>query len=437
MDILEYADKVWRQESDAMAYHNGDLREHGLHAITDGVHMWPAFGNVYVFETDDGLLMFDAGSADTARALFDATRKLSAEPLRHAVYSHGHVDHIWGTKGFDQEADANGWNRPTVVAHSAVKDRFDRYISTNGYNTVINQRQFQAPDLRWPKTYRYPDTTYDTRMTLSQGGLVAELSHGYGETDDATVAWFPQKKVVCVGDFFIWSSPNAGNPQKVQRYALKWAEKLREIAGLGAGFLLPGHGLPIVGKDRIVEAMTTSAEYLEHLHASTMELLNSGATLDTALHSVDVPEKFLDKPYLRPSYDEPEFVVRNAWRLYGGWYDGDPSNLKPARRSVLGESIATLAGGADALAATARRELNDGDERVAAKLIQLATDAEPDNLDVHAIRAEIFGELRKRATSTMSKGVYAWAVAESTAKIQGRDTLDLIRENSEGKFRLM
>lgn len=30
MDIVEYADKVWRQESDAMAYHKGDLREHGL-----------------------------------------------------------------------------------------------------------------------------------------------------------------------------------------------------------------------------------------------------------------------------------------------------------------------------------------------------------------------------------------------------------------------
>lgn len=437
MDILDYADKVWRQESDALAYHNGDLQADGLHRITEGVHMWPAFGNVYIFETDDGLLMFDAGSANTAQALYDATRKLSSEPLRHAIYSHGHIDHIWGTRGFDAEADANGWNRPTVIAHSATPKRFDRYIATNGYNTVINQRQFQAPDLRWPRTYRYPDVTYDDRMTITQGGLLAELSHGYGETDDATVAWFPQKKVVCVGDFFIWSSPNAGNPQKVQRYALKWAEKLREIAGLGAEFMLPGHGLPIIGKERIVEAMTTSAEYLEHLHSRTMELLNGGATLDTALHTVAVPEKFLDKPYLRPSYDEPEFVVRNAWRLYGGWYDGDPSNLKPAKRSALGDAVAALAGGSDALAAKAREELSNGDERVAAKFIQLATDADPENLDVHAIRAEIFGELRKRATSTMSKGVYAWAVAESTAKIQGRDTLELIRENSTGRFRLM
>ena len=24
-------------------------------------------------------------------------------------------------------------------------------------------------------------------------------------------------------------------------------------------------------------------------------------------------------------YDEPEFIVRNIWRLYGGWYDGNVS----------------------------------------------------------------------------------------------------------------
>jgi hypothetical protein len=35
----------------------------------------------------------------------------------------------------------------------------------------------------------------------------------------------------------------------------------------------------------------------------------------------------LERPYLRPVYDEPEFVVRTVWRLYGGWYDGNPAHL--------------------------------------------------------------------------------------------------------------
>jgi alkyl sulfatase BDS1-like metallo-beta-lactamase superfamily hydrolase len=26
-------------------------------------------------------------------------------------------------------------------------------------------------------------------------------------------------------------------------------------------------------------------------------------------------------------YDHPEFIARNVYRLYGGWYDGDPANI--------------------------------------------------------------------------------------------------------------
>ena len=58
--------------------------------------------------------------------------------------------------------------------------------------------------------------------------------------------------------------------------------------------------------------------------------MNEGAPLDRIVHAVRAPQELLDKPYLRPIYDEPEFIVRNLWRLYGGWYEGDPSRLKPA-----------------------------------------------------------------------------------------------------------
>ena len=63
--------------------------------------------------------------------------------------------------------------------------------------------------------------------------------------------WAPDRKVLCTGDLFIWASPNCGNPQKVQRYAIEWARALDEMAALGAEVLLPGHGLPIIGADRV------------------------------------------------------------------------------------------------------------------------------------------------------------------------------------------
>ena len=43
----------------------------------------------------------------------------------------------------------------------------------------------------------------------------------------------------------------------------------------------------------------------------------------------------MERPYLQPVYDEPEFIVRTVWRLYGGWWDGNPATLKPAPERAL------------------------------------------------------------------------------------------------------
>ncbi len=125
--------------------------------------------------------------------------------------------------------------------------------------------------------------------------------------------------MLCCGDLFIWASPNAGNPQKVQRYPLEWAEALRRMLALydapggGPEVLLPGHGYPIVGADRIRQALADTAELLESLVAQTLELMNAGARLDEAIHTVTPPAHLMDRPYLQPVYDEPG--VRGPQRL--------------------------------------------------------------------------------------------------------------------------
>lgn len=45
-------------------------------------------------------------------------------------------------------------------------------------------------------------------------------------------------------------------------------------------------------------------------------------------------------------YDEPDLVVRNIWLLDGGWYDGNPAHMKPAKQQDLAKEIALMAGGA-------------------------------------------------------------------------------------------
>ncbi len=128
-----------------------------------------------------------------------------------------------------------------------------------------------------------------------------------------------------------------------------------------------------------------------------------------------LPAELIERPYLRPVYDEPEFVVRNIWRLYGGWYDGNPAHLKPAPEAVFAAEIAALAGGVDALVARASERAAAGELRVACQLIELATQAEPGNGRAHAVRAEIYHQRRKSELSLMAKGIYGHAARESAA----------------------
>ena len=415
MDILELADKLWTGETDTSQFHplgaHGDLAE-----VVDGVAFVPSFANVSALATQDGLVLVDTGSAPLARLVHSSLRGWSDLPLHTAVYSHGHIDHVFGVPVFEEEAAANGWPPPRVVAHQALPARFDRYVMTAGYIETINQRQFQLPGLRWPTEYRYPDETYAERMDLDVGGTRVELHHAKGETDDHTWTWVPDKRVLCSGDLFIWASPNAGNPQKVQRYPLEWAKALREMASLGADVLLPGHGFPVLGAVRVRQALDDTAELLESLVSQTLALMNSGARLDEVLHGVVAPAHLMDRPYLRPVYDEPEFVVRNVWRLYGGWWDGNPATLKPANDRHVAAEMASLAGGPSRLAARAEQLLDEGTsegERLSAHLIETAWLAAPDDPAIARARQRIFTVRAERATSTMARGIFQWAARES------------------------
>ncbi len=391
--------------------------------VAPGVAFVPSFANVSALRTSDGLVLFDSGSTMLSEQVHTQLRSWSTEPVHTVVFTHGHIDHVFGVERYDADNAAAGAPPVRVVAHDALPARFDRYRRTAGYNGTINARQFSSPGLRWPTDYRYPDETYRDSLVLEVGGERIELRHALGETDDATWGWVPGRGVLFTGDLVIWASPNCGNPQKVQRYPVEWAEALREMAAVGAEVLLPGHGLPVAGADRIATFLTEGAELLESIVEQTLAAMNEGARLDEVLRRVRPPEHLLARPHLRPVYDEPEFVVRNLWRLYGGWYDGNPATLKPATEADLAGELAALAGGADRLAARAKELAAAGDDRslrLAGHLAELAALAAPDDVAAHEARAAVFGARAGAAASTMAQGVFRWAATESQEVVDGR-----------------
>ncbi|HET9923236.1 MAG TPA: alkyl sulfatase dimerization domain-containing protein, partial [Methylomirabilota bacterium] len=129
------------------------------------------------------------------------------------------------------------------------------------------------------------------------------------------------------------------------------------------------------------------------------------------------------RPYLQPVYDEPQYVVRNLWRLYGGWYDGAPAHLKPAPEAEIGREITALAGGIDGLIARARAVAAEGRLELASHLIDWAAAAEPGHRGAHAARAEIYERRAQGARALMTRGIFSATARESTEKSRVDDPL--------------
>jgi alkyl sulfatase BDS1-like metallo-beta-lactamase superfamily hydrolase len=423
-DLLDLSSRIIDGELDGDALPPINRVTNELSEIDDRLAMVESFSHSIVLDSGDGLVAFDASHAATGARVVEAIGGWRTDPVRHLVYTHGHADHVGGSPAF-----AAAYGEPEVIGHRNVMTRFDRYRYTNDWNVRINARQFggvrgdygmdgRLQDFIPPDT-RLPSHIVDDVDTISVGGEAIELRHARGETDDHLWGWIPNRRWLFVGDFVIWNFPNAGNPQKVQRYPIEWAAALREMVALGPELMLPAHGLPVVGADRIAGMLTDIADALEGLVRDVVEMMNGGEMLDAIIHRVRVPEELIAKPYLRPLYDEPEFVVRNVWRQFGGWWDGVPSRLKPAPEAALAAELAELVGGAERLAERAASLAGDGDLRLACHFADLAGWAAPDDPAVHRTRAEIYRQRRGLESSLMSKGIFAGAARESEAIAEG------------------
>ena len=398
-----------------------------LTEVGDDIAVVESFSHMVVFRTEAGLVSFDASGAGSGQAVMAALRGWRTDPVNALIYTHGHLDHVGGSGALIADAEARSHRLPTVVGHDNLPPRLERYQKTNAWNHLINRRQFGGISPRHgmevasherdfvPADAAWPDTTYQDTLRLDVGGLEMQLQHAKGETDDHTWAWIPEHKALVTGDLITWVFPNAGNPQKVQRYPDLWAQALRTMMTYDAELLLPAHGLPIRGRYRIQRVLADLAGVLEALVSDTVAMMNQGARLDEIIHTVRVDPDKARLPWLVAVYDEPEFVVRNIWRMYGGWWDANPSHLKPAPELALATELCDLAGGPAILIARAQELAQSGDFRLASHLMDYAGLAAVDVAGVHRARAEFYMERRRSEASLMAKGIFAAAARESQA----------------------
>jgi glyoxylase-like metal-dependent hydrolase (beta-lactamase superfamily II) len=334
--------------------------------------------NAVLFETDAGLVLVDTGMAPAGPALLAAIRQVSDRPLHTIVYTHGHVDHAYGTWALMEAGET-----PEIIAHERLPKRFERYIRLRGsIARYMSQPPEQLParrdDLVWPTR------TFRDRLELEIGGETFVLVHHPAETDDQLYVWVPGRGVLASADYYQGFLPNAGNGKRPQRYVEEWAGALREMADLKPRILLPAHGEAVDDPAAIREELLVLAEALEFIVAHTVAGLNEGLRQDQVFQTLELPARLAAHPTLRAQYVTARDISKMIIRRYTGWWDDLPSHWSPAPLEAQAAAIAGLAGGIDALVAAARAALA-GDVQLACHLADWAWLAAPDDASVQQL----------------------------------------------------
>jgi alkyl sulfatase BDS1-like metallo-beta-lactamase superfamily hydrolase len=104
--------------------------EKKIYKIGDNAYSAVGFGlaNSAMIEGDDGIVIFDANrEVETAQEIRREFRKITDKPIRAVIYSHFHMDHTYGIKGFVTEEEVNS-GRVEIIAHETLMDRSVRSL---------------------------------------------------------------------------------------------------------------------------------------------------------------------------------------------------------------------------------------------------------------------------------------------------------------------
>ena len=115
---------------------------HDLSELEDNVALVEAFSHMLVVNTDEGLVAFDSSGPASGQRVIESLRRWDRSHIHTLIYTHGHIDHIGGSRAIAEEARSSDRKLPEVVGHANLSSRMNRYRATEGYNKVINNSQF-------------------------------------------------------------------------------------------------------------------------------------------------------------------------------------------------------------------------------------------------------------------------------------------------------
>jgi len=223
--------------------------------IRPNVHViFGAGGNVTVHVGEDGIVVVDSGSAETARSLLDAIKAISSRPIRMIVNTSADLDHVGGNAiiggagvGLSPDPFGDG-NHATVLAHENVLRHLSA-LGTNGAESPFPIKML--PNDTFTSRYRSFYVNEDAVQVIRQTGA---------HSDSDVMVLFRKADVIATGDVIDLRQFPVIDPQKGGSIH----GELEALNRLLTEFVVPG--VPLVlksGRTLVVPGHGYVADYAE------------------------------------------------------------------------------------------------------------------------------------------------------------------------------
>ena len=419
--------------------HSEEFRKEVIE-VTEGVHVAVGFAlaNAILVEGENSNIIIDTtGTVETAREVKEIFDTINSNPVEAIIYTHNHADHTYGATVFAEDSD------PEIYAHSSTAEYLSRVIgilrpiissrSNRMFGNALPKDQVEnngiGPFLEIGRDGRkpgllYPTKTFTDKMKFEVGGIEVELFHAPGETNDQLFVWLPEKKALFPGDNFYKTFPNLytirGTPY---RDLAGWVNSIDMMRYIEPEFLVPSHTRPLEGKEKINKLLTTYRDGIQFVHDQTVRLMNLGLGPDEIAEQLILPKHLGDSPYLKEFYGSPAWSAKNVFSGYLGWFDGNPSTLKPLPKKEEAENFIKLVGDWNDLFLIAEQSYIEGKFQWSLQLTDYLLRVRPADEKTELLRQSCLIALGKKESNPNSRYYYLSSAAQLDKDYQEIDIL--------------
>ncbi len=363
--------------------------------------------NCTLIEGEDACILVDTLSGelpgDDAAVAFQA---ITDKPIKAVIVTHFHPDHVSGIFSFVSEEDIRS-GAVEVIGQRELTDNLLRdggilapirnrrgpfqfgahldYGVTGGYGSAVG-----APPRRGKSGFVDPTRTFESLLELEIAGIKLQVIHVPSETDDQSVVWLPEEKVLISADAIQGMTfPNIYALRGTQfRNPMQWVKGMDTLRQLNADILIPHHGPTVEGADAVEELLCAYRDAIQYLHDQSVRWINQGFTWDELADKVTMPEHLAEHPWLGEFYGSYKHSVRSVYSGYIGWFQGDAVELDPHPWKERAERYVTAMGGRESVLAQAQEAFDAEDYRWAMDIITWAIRADSDDMEARRVKAQ-------------------------------------------------